>query len=149
MSPLFFNNQEKKRKEGQGFVKEMEGERESDRDCPSWRSLLGAGSVFGSAHCIISISPNLPEQMEKGPTCSTSCIIKSFCLCAQRVYCTRSLAYITVNTDSFRCTLKHTVPIRTKSLSPAFYSSKPRHAHTCTDPEAGPDQYKHPVCFIR
>lgn len=38
-------------------MKEAEGERESDRDCPSWCSLLGAGSVFGSAHCIISISP--------------------------------------------------------------------------------------------
>lgn len=27
--------------------------------------LLGAGRVFGSAHCIISISPNLPEQTSK------------------------------------------------------------------------------------
>lgn len=63
-----------------GFTKEVEGEKESDRDCSSWCSLLGAGSVFGSAHCIISISTNLPEQTGKGQTCSASCIIKSFCL---------------------------------------------------------------------
>lgn len=31
------------------------------QSCPSWHSLLGACCVFGSAHCIISISPNLPE----------------------------------------------------------------------------------------
>lgn len=101
-------------------MKETEGERESDRDCPSWRSLLGAGSVFGSAHCIISISPNLPEQMEKGPTCSTSCIIKSFCLCAQRVYCTRSLTSSTVHPHSFRHTRR----------SPASSFSKHRHVQT-------------------
>lgn len=58
----------------------MEGGKESDRDCSSWCSLLGAGSVFGSAHCIISISTNLPEQTGKGQTCSASCIMKSFCL---------------------------------------------------------------------
>lgn len=58
----------------------MEGGKESDRDCSSWCSLLGAGSVFGSAHCIISISTNLPEQTGKWRTCSASCIIKSFCL---------------------------------------------------------------------
>lgn len=84
------------------------GEWERDRDCPSWRSLLGAGSVFGSAHCIISSSPNPPEQMEKGPTCSTSCIIKSFRLCAPRVYRTllphiRHITYMPVCISSSKC----------------------------------------------
>lgn len=31
----------------------------------SWCSLLGAGTVFGSAHCIISVSPNLRRANEQ------------------------------------------------------------------------------------
>lgn len=66
-------------------MKATEVESKWDRNCPSWHSLLGAGWEFGSAHCIISISPNLPPQMETASTCSMSCIIKflplySWCL---------------------------------------------------------------------
>lgn len=103
-------------------MEEAEGERERDRDCPSWYCLLGAGSVFGSAHCIISISFNLPEWMEKGPTCSTRCIIKSFCLrtLVSAVFAlshahTHTAQYIHWAVDTH--TLTHAVHIYTKSLS--------------------------------
>lgn len=78
-------------------MKATEVESKWDRNCPSWHSLLGAGWEFGSAHCIISISPNLPAQMETASTCSMSCIIKSFCLSTHDVCCTK---YIQTDADT-------------------------------------------------
>lgn len=54
-------------RESQGCV-EGAGEVGGGGGCSSWSSLLGAGRVFGSAHCIISISPNLPRKRRSGNT---------------------------------------------------------------------------------
>lgn len=131
-------------------MKETEGEGKRDRDCPSWHSLLGAGSVFGSAQCIISISPNLPEQMEKRPTCSTSCIIKSLAsvaACAV-LYCTHCLGYSTACTPGSTSKQKRIVTVNSHTVS---LGASVRHVykHTVYGHSAASDQYKHWMCFIR
>lgn len=104
-----------------------ETEARGGRRLPSWLSLLGAGSLFGSAHCIISISSNLPEQMEKRPTCSTSCIIKSFASALHVCTVLYPFRYRTVCTHAYK--LHPTVSVHTIFCQPNSAANTDKQAH--------------------
>ncbi len=87
------------------FERGRERKRETEiapADAVCWEQVVYLGQHIASS----AFLPNLPEQMEKGPTCSRNCIIKSFCLCAQLACYTCSLTYRTVHTEIY-CTYIH------------------------------------------